>query len=63
MKTHWLDQFERDQDARFVEYRVYTPPKNPLECLSTDQLIEKIACCLDAKTRPVLNEILRRLKS
>ena len=63
MKTHWLDRFEQEQDDRFIDYRVYTPPKNQLECLSTDQLIEKIAVCLDAKTRPVLTEILRRLKS
>jgi len=61
MKAHWLDQFELEQDNRFTEYRVYTPPKNPLENISTDQLIEKIGGCLDVNLRPLWNEFLRRL--
>jgi hypothetical protein len=61
MKAHWLDQFEQEQELRYCENHVYTPPQNPLENLSTDQIIKKIESCLGSTTRPLWNEFLRRL--
>ena len=61
MKAHWLDQFEREQDDRFMEFTPYTPPQNPLENLSTDQLLEKIESCLGTSMRPFWNELKKRI--
>lgn len=42
MKAHWLDRFEQEQELRLSEFTTYTPPQNPLENLSTDQIIKKL---------------------
>ena len=57
----YLNQWENERDDFFDDLRQYTN-LNPIEQLSTEQLIEKISLCLGTTTKPLWNEFLRRIK-